>query len=281
MKETPSPQSPPYTLANIRQTLGLSRHAIQKLIDLGFVEPTHASGQARLSFKDVVLLRSAHELRAAGVPTRRLLRTLAALKAELPSDAPVDGLRIVAAGDRLAVRLAGAQWEPDTGQLVMDFAVAAGTGEVSFIPPKRGVEAAAAPPNPDRMFEEAERVEESDAGRAEAIYRRVINLAPSNSHAYLNLGFMLCEASRCGEALAVYEAGLGHCADDPLLHYNHAVALEALGRTAQALVSYEACIALQPELADAHHNAALLYAQSGEKQLAIRHFSAYRRLQAR
>ena len=281
MNEAPSPNSHPYTLANIRQTLGLSRHAIQKLIDLGFVEPLRESGQVdRLSFKDVVLLRSAHEMRAAGVPTRRLLRSLAALRAELPSDAPMDGLRIVAAGDRLAVRLAGTQWEPDTGQLVMDFAIAAGTGEVSFIPHRLGVEASAAPPDADRLFEEAGQLEESDAAAAEATYRSVIELAPEHAHAYLNLGFMLCEASRCGDALSVYEAGLTQCPDDPLLHYNRAVALEAVGRTGEALASYEASLLLQPDLADAHHNAALLYAQDGEKQLAIRHYSAYRRLQA-
>lgn len=275
-----SAASHPNSLASIRQTLGLSRHAIQKLIELGFVEPARAGGRAyQFSFRDVVLLRSAHELRTAGVPTRQLLRSLRALRADLPADVPLDGLRIVAAGDRLAVRLDGTQWEPETGQLVMDFAVAPGTGEVSFIP-QRSVAASAAPANADYLYAEAERLEESDAAGAEATYRRVIALAPAHAHAYLNLGFMLCEASRCGEALAVYEAGLTHCADDPLLHYNRAVALEALGQTTQALASYEACLRLQPDIADAHHNAALLYAQGGDKQLAIRHFSAYRRLQA-
>ncbi|RYG56487.1 hypothetical protein EON66_02785, partial [archaeon] len=118
--ESRSPDSHPYTLADIRRTSGLSRYAIQKLIELGFVEPTREGGRShRWSFKDVVLLRSAYELRAAGMPTRRLLRSLGALKAELPADAPADGLRIVAVGDRLAVRLADTQWEPDTGQLVM------------------------------------------------------------------------------------------------------------------------------------------------------------------
>lgn len=281
MTSTTSATSHPYTLASIRQTLGLSRHAIQKLIDLGFVEPAREGGRAyRLSFRDVVLLRSAHELRAAGVPTRQLLRSLGALKAELPADAPVDGLRILAAGGRLAVRLDGTQWEPETGQLVMDFGVAPGTGEVTFIPQRHAAHATTARANADQLFAEAEQLEESDAEGAEATYRRVIELEPAHAHAYLNLGFMLCEVRRCGEALAVYEAGLLHCADDPLLHYNRAVALESLGRSAEALSSYEACLQLQPDIADAHHNAALLYAQNGQKQLAIRHFGAYRRLQA-
>ena len=43
--------------------------------------------------------------------------------------------------------------------------------------------------------------------------------------------------------------------------------------------AYKEALALQPDLADAHQNAALLYAQLGDKQLAIRHFSAFRRIE--
>jgi tetratricopeptide (TPR) repeat protein len=59
------------------------------------------------------------------------------------------------------------------------------------------------------------------------------------------------------------------------------VALEALGRAGDAIQSYESCLRLAPDMADAHQNAALLYAREGDKQRAIRHFSAYRRLQPR
>lgn len=282
MNATPANASHPYTLAGIRETLGLSRHVVQKLIDLGFVAPARDEGRGyRFSFRDVVLLRSAHELRANGVPTRRLLRSLRVLKEELPPEAPMAGLRIVAAGDRLAVRMEGAQWEPESGQMVMDFAVSSATGAVSFIPQRRTVDVGEISADADQLFAEAEELEESDPAAAEAAYRRVIGLSSKHAHAYLNLGFMLVEAHRCVEALAVYGQGLVQCADDPLLYYNRAVALEALGREADALSNYEACLRLQPDLADAHHNAALLYDQAGEKQLAIRHLSAYRRLLAR
>ena len=57
--------------------------------------------------------------------------------------------------------------------------------------------------------------------------------------------------------------------------------LEALGRVQEAVASYETCLSLAPDMADAHQNAALLYARAGDKHSAIRHFSAYRRLQPR
>lgn len=267
------------SLRGIRQASGLSRHAVAKLIELGFVDPAREPGGAwRFTFQDLVLLRSAHDLRAAGIPTRQILRSLRRLKRTLPPEVPVTGLRITAVGDRIAVRVEGSQWEPDTGQLVMDFSVAPGAGSVSRLSkpaPKQGGGPAI---DVEAIFAEAEDLEETDAAAAEASYRRVLALEPSHAHAYLNLGFMMCEAKRCEEAVLLLDEAILHCPDDPLVHYNRAVALEGLDRVKEALESYEQCLRLQPDIADAHQNAALLYAQEGEKQLAIRHFSAYRRL---
>lgn len=280
--DAPLESTHPYTLRAVRQMLGLTRHAVSKLIELGFVDPSRGPGRAwRFSFRDVVLLRSAHDLRAARIPTRQILRTLRRLRDSLPPEAPVHGLRITAVGDRIIVREEHAQWEPDTGQLVMDFSVAPATGSVSFIP-QRAAETAAAPADDiEALFETAEDLESSDPDAAERAYRRILAQDPAHAHAYLNLGFMLCEAGRSGEAVALYDEGIEHCPDDPLMHYNRAVALEDLGRVAAALAAYEQCLRLQPDFADAHQNAALLYAQAGQKQMAIRHFSAYRRLQPR
>jgi hypothetical protein len=47
----------------------------------------------------------------------------------------------------------------------------------------------------------------------------------------------------------------------------------------EALSSYERCITLAPDFADAHFNAARIYATLGNGMRAIRHFNAYRRLQ--
>ncbi len=269
-----------YTLGGVRSTLGLSRHAVSKLIELGFVHPLRGDGGAyRFSFQDLVLLRSAHELRAAGVPTRRLLASLRNLKAALPPEAPVSGLRIVASGDDLAVRFGGHQWEPSSGQLVMDFEVSPSSGDVSYIPHANSAAAAPSAVDVDVLFAVAESLEETDPAGAEASYRRVIELSPAHAHAYLNLGYMLCEVGRCREAVDLYEEAMAKCEGDPLILYNQAVALEGIGRKRDALASYEAALKLQPDLTDAHQNLAILYAELGDKQLAIRHFSAFRRLE--
>jgi tetratricopeptide (TPR) repeat protein len=277
-----SGSSTPYTLRGVVQLLGLSRHAVSKLIELGFVAPVKTPGGTwQFSFQDVVLLRSAHELRAARIPTRQILRSLRQLKARLPAEMPLAGLRIKAEGARVTVRSSDAHWEPDTGQLVLDLRIEPGAGSVSFLftPQDRSASSAAA--DLGALFARAEALEATAPGDAESLYRQILTQDPAHAHAYLNLGFMLCEGGRCAEAADLYEAGVRHCGDDPLMHYNHAVALEGAGRLGDALASYEKALQLQPDLADAHQNAALLYAELGHKQLAIRHFSAFRRLQGK
>jgi len=274
----------PYTLARLQQLLGLSRHAIGELMALGLVTPLRPGGRAyRFSFRDLVVLRAAQELRNAQVPVRQLLRSLRRLRERLPPEAPLQGLRITAVGDRVTVRDGTAQWEAESGQALLDFTVGGTAAAVQFMP-----HAAAATDAADAQadalearFAAAEALEGRDPAAAEAGYRAVIAQDPGHVNAYLNLGYMLCEAGRCDEAATLYDAALAHVQGDALLHYNRAVALDALGRRQDALASYQACLQLAPDLADAHQNAALLYAEAGEKKLAIRHFSAYRRLTAR
>ena len=50
-------------------------------------------------------------------------------------------------------------------------------------------------------------------------------------------------------------------------------------RVHDALASYHAALRLDGDLADAHYNAARLHEQVGDTRQAVRHFSAYRRLQ--
>lgn len=261
------------------QFFGLSRHAVLRLIELGFVAPQKEEGRGwRFSFQDQVLLRSANELRAARIPTRQILRTLRHLKASLPAQFPLAGLRITAEGDRVTVRSAEAHWEPETGQLILDLQLADSGGSVSHLPPFVS-------PAPSRgdlgaSFARAEALEESAPRIAETTYRQILVQDPTYAHAYLNLGFMLCETGRCEAAVELYEDGVRFCPDDPLMHFNRAVAHEGIGDVEGALRSYEDALRLQPDLLDAHRYAALLYAEAGQKQLAIRHFSAYRRLRA-
>lgn len=282
MADAPSLDSThPYTLRGVTQMLGLTRHAVGQLVELGFVQPVRTGRALRFSFRDVVLLRTAQELRAADIPTRQILRSMRQLKGALPLDTPASALRIRAVGDRVAVRWGNAQWDADTGQLMMDFHAAPAAAVHSLGKATAPCAAPELDEDVQQTYERAEALEATGPPAAEALYRRVIEAAPDHADAYANLGFLMCESGRYEEAAGLYARAVQHCPQAPLLHYNRGVALEALGRTQEAVKSYEICVRLAPDMADAHQNAALLYARAGDKHSAIRHFSAYRRLQPR
>lgn len=278
----------PYTLRSLEQMLGLSRSVIAGLIAAGYVTPQRGPRREyRFSFQDVVLLRTAHHLQAANIAPRRLMRSLKLLRERLPPEVPMSGLRITAVGNDVAVREGSAHWEARTGQLLLDFEVRADQGVVTMLqrsppePPAAPESAAqwAATRSAADWFCAGEAMEEHDRAGAEAAYRQALALSPDHVYAHVNLGALLCESGRCGEAVALYERAVQIAPDVPSVHFNAGIALEDQHREADALASYRRCLDLAPDLADAHYNAARLCEKLGDGQGAVRHYAAYRRLQ--
>ena len=261
-----------YTLREIQSLLGLSAHVIRGLVAAGFAAPARGSRNAyRFSFQAMVLLRTASGLQAAEVPPRKIVRALKRLKASLPEELPLSGLRITAVGSEVAVREGEAQRHVESGQLLMDFEVREGKrGNVAFL---------AHEPSAEDCFERAAALETRDRAGAERAYRDAIHRDPTYADASLNLGCLLCEGGRCEEAVAVYREALRHRPAQALLHYNLGIALEDLQRADEALACYERAVKLEPRLADAHFNAARLHEMAGRQAQAIRHYGEYRRLQ--
>ena len=268
-----------YTLKSIEKMLGLGRGVISSIVNAGFVTPTRgARNELRFSFQDVVVLRTAHHLMAANIPPRRMLRSLKQLKSRLPKELPLSGLRICAIGNDVVVRDGAAQWEAESGQLLMDFEIANGDGGVTFLARTARADTRGEA-DAEAWFTRAEALEASDVAAAEKAYRRALSIAPDHADSYTNLGALLCEAGRCAEAVKLFDIGIRHCPRSPLMYFNRGIALEDGNRLEEALQSYERCLELAPDLADAHYNAARLYEKRGQGQLAVRHYSAYRRLQ--
>jgi tetratricopeptide (TPR) repeat protein len=261
-----------YTLRRVQAMLGLSRGIVAGLIAEGFVAPTRGRrNEWRFTFQDLMLLRTAFALQASKIPPRRILRSLARLKATLPSELPLTGLRITAIGADVAVRSPQGQWQADSGQLLMDFDVTPVAGSVAFLERDK--------PTASGWFERAVALERTDAAAAEAAYRQALALAPDHEAACLNLGAMLADANRFAELAALCDETLRHCPASSLIHFNRGVALDHLERLPEAIASYEHSLALDPTLADAHYNLGRLQEQLGDKRGALRHFSAYKRLQ--
>jgi len=281
-----------YSVRDLQSMLGISRAVIGSLVASGFVAPSRGRrNEYRFTFQDVVLLRTAYSLREAKIPARKILQSLRRLRAALPDEVPLTGLRITAVGNEVAIQEGNARRQVESGQLLFDFDVQASPGSVSVL--ERGERGLKHGRSPDRhatadvaataadWFAHAVRTESSDKASAEVSYRRTIALAPDHVDAYLNLGVLLCDSGRSAEAISVYRSALDHCPDEALLHFNAGVAFEDENQPEVALERYEACLRLTPKFADAHYNAARLHELLGHSSQAIRHYSEYRRLQRR
>jgi tetratricopeptide (TPR) repeat protein len=314
---TPADDGSTFTLRRVQAMLGLSRHIVSGLIDAGFVAPTRGKrNEWRFTFQDLMLLRTAHALQAQQIPPRRILRSLARLKATLPAELPLTGLRITAIGADVAVRDRSGRLQADSGQLLMDFDVAPVAGTVAILErvpvagaawiagqarndksegrsnSKGGDDAEGAESgraddkegchcglDPQSIFEQALSLEATDPAAAEEAYLQALALAPNLEDAYLNLGAMWDAAGRYADLLRLSDAALQHCEGSALIHFNRAVALDHLERLDEAAASYERSLQIDPTLADAHFNLAQLRQQAGDERGALRHYSAYRRLQ--
>ncbi len=259
--------------------LGVSRGVVSGLVAAGFVTPSRGPRNAwRFTFQDVVLLRTALQLREARIPPRKIIQALSRLRDELPEALPLTGIRISAVGNDVAVRTGPSQWDAVTGQLLLDFEVAEIKGDVVFLdstPAQKNLAHQS-----EEWYDLGEQLRSSDANGAERAYRKAIGISPQPFYAaYVDLGALLCELeARCEDALHVFDEALAHFPDDAVLHFNRAIAFEELGRFSDAEESYRRCLALDESYADAHHNLAILLEKRGDPQGLVRHLSAYRRL---
>ena len=267
-----------FTLKRVQEMLGLSRTVVAGLVAAGFVTPERGPRNQQLfTFQDLLLLRTAHALQRAEIPPRKIVAALTKLSKTLPDELPLTGLRITAVGAEVAVHDRDGRWNPDTGQVLMDFDVAPAGGELAFLQ-RKVVVPTNEPLDADAWFRVGEAAEAEDLEAAEQAYRAAIELDARHEHAHVNLGAILCEAGRCEEAVALYARALASGASSAMLHFNHAMALEDLGMAVPAVKSYEAALALDPSFLDAHYNVGILLEKTGDGQGALRHFSAYKRL---
>jgi tetratricopeptide (TPR) repeat protein len=262
----------------VAEVLGLPPSRIRSFAP--FLDPSPGGGREyAFSFRDIVLLRAVRDLLQSDLPPRKIRRALERLREQLPEGRPLSSVRIAADGDRVVVHEEGATWEPESQQLVIDFAVA----EL----------AARAAPYAIRAAEERSQAEELDADgwfelgydletvapvEAAMAYRRALALDPGHVEANLNLGRMAHEEGDITAAEMCYRRAL---ASDPrceVAYYNLGCALEDREDAEGAIDAYRRAVRLVPDYREAHFNLARIYERLGRPADALRHLADYRRL---
>jgi len=272
-----------YTTEEVARLLGLSPAQIRSYTRAGFLSPSPsraARGELRFSFQDLVLLRAAKGLMAARIPAAQIRRSLRRLKQQLPRGRALSELRITAEGHRVVARDGALAWNPDSGQLVLDFDVASLAERAAPLARRQAAAARRVEDDLDaeQWFDLGLELEVSAPEDARDAYRRALELDPHHADARVNLGRLLVESGRAEEAETHFRAVLADYPDHATAWYNLGIALEDRRRPNDAVKAYEQAIAADRRLADAYFNLARLYEQAGKKAAALRHLSIYRRL---
>lgn len=277
--------STPLRTADVARVLAIPPARVRAMVRAGWCRPGRDGRRFRFAFQDVVLLRTALGLRQARVPAARVRGALRELLRQLPTDRPLSGVRIVAAGGRVVARSGDRVWQPESGQLQFAFTVdelARRATPPRELPTRRAPAADAdAGESAVEWFERGVALEDEDLEAARAAYEKAVRLDPDHADAWVNLGRLAHEAGDPATASRCYHEALARDETDPVTHFNLALACEDLDQPAEAAAHYLRAVAINPRFADAHYNLSHLLSRLGRRDEAVRHMVRYRQLMRR
>jgi len=271
-----------YTAKSVARLADLSVGQVRSYAREGLLQADRGPrGEYLLSFQDLVLLRAARVLMAARIRPRKVRTVLRNLRRQLPTDRPMTGVQLSAEGERVVVRVGGAEWDPETGQARFRF-------DTASLQTRVAPHARRAPRPRATGGEDAEDwhalgndLETTAPDHAQRAYRRALDLDPDHFDSRVNLGRLLHEQGNLRAAEAHYRLALASRPNDATALFNLAVCLEDLGATGEAIATYLEAVAADTACADAYYNLARLYETIGDTAAAVRHLKTYRKLTER
>jgi len=269
-----------FSTREVAEVLGLPTSKILSWTRAGLLTPERGpKGAYAYSFQDIVLLRAAKELLDSEVPARRVREALEALREQLPVGRPLSAVHISAIGDRVLVRDDDAVWEPDSGQLRIDFAVAeVAQAAEPFARRAMADERDTGDMTADDWYDTALDLEAVAPESAMAAYREALALEPGHADAHVNLGRLHHEQGDLVEAERHYRAAAAADPEGARARYNLGVVLEDQHETDQAMAAYRDALRVDGGLAAAHFNLSRLCEASGKEAEALSHLAAYKRI---
>jgi tetratricopeptide (TPR) repeat protein len=266
-----------YSTRDVARLMGLSEAQIRARAR-SYLSPDRGPRNTyRFSFQDLVLLRTAKALGEARVAPRRIRRALRSLTRQLPAGRTLSGMRISSEGARVVVRDGGTAWNPESGQLLLDFDVAELAAQAAPVARRLAKQARRSrePLTAEQWYDLGLDLESAASDDARDAYARAIALDRRHVDARVNLGRLLQETRRLEEAVTHYRAALEIQPRHATAAFNLGTALEDLGRRADAIKAYRQAVEADDEFADAHFNLSRLYEQTGKRAAALRHLRAY------
>jgi tetratricopeptide (TPR) repeat protein len=276
-----------YTVRQVARLFDLPERKLRYWSQTGFIKPSVRDAERSFySFRDLIAVKVAKALLDAGVPLRRVRRSLSALAEMLPDvSSALSALRIQCQGDRVIVEHADGAFEAATGQLVLDFDVATLEREVANVLALPWVDAEQSRPETAyEWFLRGNELEEQWGGApvdtvgfeaARQAYARALELDPELAAAWTNLGSMLAEVGEFAPAREHFERALQIDPDQPEAQCNLAEIALRDGETDVAIVAYRGVLRLHPDWIEAHYGLARALLEVGGKAQALAHLERF------
>lgn len=275
---------PSYTTDDVLRILHLSAETFRACLRAASY-PTHRTPRhLHFSFQDLLILRTANGLLKAGIPVSRVRKVLASLKRQLPEDKALSHVKIYADGRRVVVWDATGQWQPDSGQFLLNFEAdeVKRPAKIRTLGGRRHTSRGRL--TAQQWYERALELEQDSPEEACRAYEEAVKMEPSLVEAYLNLGLLYHIGDDLDRAEACYRSAIQPGPAEALGYFNLAGLLRQRGDRHGAIDAYTSAIQRQPDLTEAHEQLALLYDAEGNTTMAFRHGSAsyqLKKLQAR
>jgi tetratricopeptide (TPR) repeat protein len=284
-----------YSIRDVAKIFALQEARLRYWMQTGFVGASvRKGGRFFYTFQDLIGIKAAKDLLAAGLSMQQVRKNLAALREVLPDDAsPAARLKICSDGDTVVALADDVVFEPRSGQVVMAFALPALAGQLAELHPPAPAPGTPQPIDDDptdahdglsayRCFTEACAAEErGELDLAEHLYRQALEVQPSLGAARTNLGNLCYRRGDLLAARRLYEEALEHEPDQPEARYNLGNLLDDLGETELAIAELRRVTLTAPDFADAHYNLGVLLAKVGGVHQAQRHLQRYLELDPR
>jgi tetratricopeptide (TPR) repeat protein len=229
------------------------------------------------SLEEVGRLRTLRDLSTKLSPSR-ISASVGAMKIVSGIENPLLDTRAVVGGSRLHFWHRGMVTEPIARQFVFDFE-ANDTAAQSSIGSQAGPIEIQRPGSANDMFLVAIRHE--DAGEIEeaaGAYERILERNPEHAASCINLGTICYNRRQFTRAEELYRRAAQADPEYALAFFDLGNVLDELKRLPEAITAYRSAIRLVPGYADAHYNLALAFERTGERRKALRHWTAYLKL---
>jgi tetratricopeptide (TPR) repeat protein len=232
------------------------------------------------TLEEVGRLRTLRDL-SANFSASSISASLGAMKIVAGMENPLLDARAVVGGSRVHFWHRGLVTEPIARQFVFDF-----DGNNSA--PAEGLSGHASPIEINQSGNEGAvadlflvAIRHEDAGEIdEAVlaYERILEKNPHHAATCINLGTICYNRRQFVRAEQLYKRATVADPNYALAFFDLGNVLDELKRLPEAITAYRNAIRLVPTYADAHYNLALAFERTAERRNALRHWTAYLKL---